>query len=143
MAHPVLNDPAALAERVEAYFKHCEDSRQTRELKNGDIRIRQEAPCAIGLAVWLGIDKATLYRYINGETNTSAEPEVQQQIRDTLAGARDRFELYTVTAAANGDMESRTAALLLNTYGYSKPQDDNATVTVRIDSGDKSADWAG
>lgn len=143
MAHPVLNDPAALAERVEAYFEHCASTRTTRELKNGDIRIRQEPPCAIGLAVWLGIDKSTLYRYLNGETNTSAPQEVQQAIRDTFASARDRFELYTVHAAADGDMESRTAALLLATYGYNKPQDENSTVTVRIASAEKSADWAG
>ena len=139
-----FKDPAALAEQIEAYFKHCEETKDVRQLKSGDIRIRQEPPCAIGLAVWLGIDKSSVYRYLNGDIGHSAPPEVQQQLRDTFARARDRIELHTVRAASNGDMESRTAALLLATYGYSKPQDEGGTVTVRIATdAEKSADWAG
>ena len=139
MAHPKLKDPAAVEAAVEAYFKRCEDSREIRELRSGDIRIREEAPCVIGLVLELGIDKATFYRYLSGETNTSAEDETQQQIRDTLARARDRIELHTVHAAANGDMEPRTAALLLSSYGYNKPPETEATVTVRIAGNDGDA----
>lgn len=133
-----------LDERVEAYFKHCADSRQELPLRNGDIRIRQELPSMVGLALWLGVHRDTLYSYINGTDGTNGlDAEEHKTASDILARAQLRIHQATMIAAANGDMDSRTAAMLLTNYGYARAADDSPTVTVRIDSGSSGADWAG
>ena len=80
----------------------------------------------IGLAVWLGISKVTLYSYIRGEIEGADE-----RIVSLLSRARDRIEEHVVQAAANGDYDARIAGLVLSGYGYGKPQEEQ-TVTVRV-----------
>ena len=53
-------NPETIEQQVQDYFKHCEESVEIRELKNGDKRIRKESPSIIGLAVWLDVDKGTI-----------------------------------------------------------------------------------
>lgn len=60
---PCFTDPVDLQQKVDAYFEHCENSRTERELKNGDIRVRQESPSMIGLAVWLHCSTDTINSY--------------------------------------------------------------------------------
>nr|DAX12954.1 MAG TPA: DNA packaging protein gp3 [Caudoviricetes sp.] len=122
----VLRDAKAIEKRVQAYFDHCDSTRQERTLKSGDLRIRQEHPSMIGLAVWLGISKVTLYSYIRGEIEGADE-----RIVSLLSRARDRIEEHVVQAAANGDYDARIAGLVLSGYGYGKPQEEQ-TVTVRV-----------
>ena len=143
---PTFTSAAELEQRIDAYFDHCAATRTERALKSGDVRIRQEWPTMIGLARWLGIGKTTLYRYLDG-TALSADSKVpdeeQQRIRHAIAGARDRVEAELLQAAAEGSVEPRTAQLLLHSFGYDKPPETEAAVTVRIAGNDGNAkNWS-
>ena len=139
---PTFTSAAELDKRIDEYFAHCSATRTERALKSGDVRIRQEWPTMIGLARWLGIGKATLYRYLDG-TALSADSKVpaeeQQRIRDSIAGARDRVEAELLQAAAEGSVEPRTAQLLLHSFGYDKPPETEAAVTVHITGSEGNA----
>ena len=115
---PSFTDPDLLAEKVEAYFRHCEDSRTELPLKNGDIRVRQESPSMLGLAVWLGCSAETLHSYIRGDDKSKQlSSEIYNNISATLSRARDRCAAALAQRATDGDCDSRTAALLLGSYG--------------------------
>ena len=43
-----FSDPKELKQKVDAYFDHCKNSKQIYELKNGDIKIRQQFPTMPG-----------------------------------------------------------------------------------------------
>ena len=144
---PKFTDPVDLREKIEAYFQHCEDSRTERELKNGDIRIRQETPSMIGLATWLQCSPDTLYSYINGEDKSKqiADQEIYNTISGTLARARDRCAAALAQRAVDGDCDSRTAALLLGSYGIVQKSEVATKATVVIEGATAAdvEDWAG
>lgn len=145
MSQKAFRDPVELAEKVEAYFAKCEDSKDVRQLKSGDIRIRQEIPSFVGLAVFLGIAKSTLQLYDKGEYDLTAEQlqdiadkhgiglEDIQNYSAILSRARDRFELAVLQAGSNGDCDSRVIQARLAGYGYSTKVevDSKATLTVQ------------
>ena len=125
-----FNSPEELAQKIDGYFAKCEASKDTRELKNGDIRVRQEVPSMVGLAVYLGVGKSTLYDYAEGKYDKQANTADSEQAdrsaeRDTvsysevIACARDRIEIATLQAASNGDMDGRVALARLAKFGYS------------------------
>ena len=151
MAMPkALTDPDKLAAAVEAFFSECESSRIERDLKNGGIQVRYRKPATVaGLAVYLGISRATLYRYMTETECTTVDGDdmsrdVYNTIRDILARARDRIEALTVEGAISGDYDSKTASLILGGMGYSSKTEDSPTVTVRIVGADAAAvdDWS-
>ena len=56
-----------LEKKVAEYFERCESSKTIYNLKNGDIKVRQEFPTMAGLASHLEVSRETLYSYLNGE----------------------------------------------------------------------------
>lgn len=132
-----FNDPEELKKRVEEYFDRCENSKKTYELKNGDIKIRQEFPTMSGLAVHLGVTRETVYSYMNGESKTGNSEEVSKAISDTLSYARQRVATYLSQCSLSGDADSKIASMLLNAMGEVTPET-NTTVNVII-QGDSDA----
>ena len=150
MSQKAFKSPAELAKKVDEYFAKCEASKQARELKSGDVRIRQELPSFVGLAVHLGVAKSTMQLYADGKydtgntgnsDNTADNGSADIQSYSTvLARARDRIELETLNAASNGDTDSRITLARLAKFGYSTKieQDTKAELTVRWEGVDTS-----
>lgn len=132
-----FNDPVDLKKRVEEYFTRCEESKKIYDLKNGDVKIRQEFPTMSGLAVHLGVTRETVYSYMNGESKTGVSSEALQEISDTLSYARQRIATYLAQASLSGDADSKIASMLLNAMGEVTPET-NTTVNVII-QGDSDA----
>lgn len=139
MSHKAFTNPKELAEKVDAYFDKCEASKDVRELKNGDIKIRRELPSFVGLAVFLGVAQPTLRLYADGKYDSrDSEQDNGQADIDTetysavLARARDRMELAVVEAASNGDTDSRITLARLAKFGYSTKveMENNTKLTV-------------
>lgn len=141
-----FKSPEELIKRVDAYFDHCDKTREERQLKSGDIRVRQELPSMVGLAVYLGIGKSTLYEYAEGKYDKDIsdierddkgdngdDGEYAQRYSDILSCARDRIEAITLIAATNGDTDSRVALARLARFGYSTKVelDQKAALTVQ------------
>jgi hypothetical protein len=61
-----------------------------------------------------------------------------------VSRARDRIDALTAGAALSGDIDSKTAAMILGGFGYSSKNDESPTVTVRIVGADATAvdDWS-
>ena len=135
---PAFSDPVELAEKVEAYFQHCEETKKVYELKNGDVKIRQEFPTMTGLAVWLRCSRETLYSYINQEERPdSLDGETLKKLSDTLSYARNRIAMSLSQTSMSGDADPKIASLLLNAMGETQPEVQN-TVNVII-QGDSEA----
>lgn len=107
-----------LNKRIAEYFAKCEASKREITLKSNDVRIRQELPSMVGLAVFLDIPKSTLYDYLDGKYDDRTEADTELY-SDILARARDRIELVTLDAASNGDTDSRITLARLAKFGYS------------------------
>lgn len=127
-----FSDPKELDSKIEAYFSHCENTADTRQLKSGDIRIRKQQPTMIGLAVWLGCSKDTLYSWISGEHKANISEADSKAISALLSRTRDRIENSLLHAALEGDVDPKIAALVLYNYGYTNKTQEDATVTVRV-----------
>ena len=144
MSKRAFTSPEELAKLVDEYFDQCAATRDTRQLKSGDIRVRQNLPSIVGLAVYLGIAKSTLLLYAEGKydidttkgDNSNGCGDIQNY-STVLARARDRIELETLNAASNGDTDSR---ITLAKFGYSTKieQDTKAELTVRWEGVDTS-----
>lgn len=136
-------DPEQLERDVQAYFDHVEspENKQDYELKNGGTLTRyKQTPSMIGLAVWLDVDKATLYRMLDGDKMELLDEDVKIKMCDTLKRARDRIEQTTLDRAQSGDFQPKIAAMVLTAMGYEKPADDRAVV-VKI-QGAGTDEWA-
>ena len=134
-----------LSKQIEEYFNLCSESSRELVLKNGDTRIRKERPSVVGLAVYLGCSKDTIYSYINRETKVSNQlsEEEQSLISDLLCNARDRIECCTLTDALNGDADSRIASMVLGNFGYSDKSDTSSVVTISVEGGKSDVDeWS-
>ena len=133
-----FTDPKDLKEKVEAYFQHCEESKTIYNLKNGDIKIRQEFPTMTGLAVWLRVTRETLYSYINQEPREdSLDSDTLKELSDTLSYARNRIALGLSQSSMSGDADPKIAGLLLNAMGETTPE--NQTTVNVIIQGDSDA----
>lgn len=126
-----------LNERIAEYFAKCEASKREITLKSNDVRIRQELPSMVGLAVFLDIPKSTLYDYLEGKYDDRTEADTELY-SDILARARDRIELVTLDAACNGDTDSRITLAKLAKFGYSTKveTESKATLTVQWEGAD-------
>lgn len=150
MSQKAFKSPEELAQKVDEYFAKCEASKQARELKSGDVRIRQELPSFVGLAVHLGVAKSTMQLYADGKYDTgnsdntagngSNSSDDIQSYSAILARARDRIELETLNAASNGDTDSRITLARLAKFGYSTKieQDTKTELTVKWEGVDTS-----
>jgi len=130
----LIADPEKLRQDVDAYFQHCEDSKSPRELKNGDIHIRQEYPTIVGLALWLKTHQNTIKRLIDENDDTLPEDmtmlDAQNQARAILVDAKHRIEQAMVQATLNGDAQDRLAAAMLARMGVIG--EDKASVSLEI-----------
>lgn len=131
MSRKAFNSPQELSEKVDAYFLKCEESKDIRELKSGDIRIRQELPSVVGLAVYLGVSQPTLSLYSAGKYDNNSETDTETY-SSVLARARDRIELESLKAASNGDTDSRIALARLAKFGYSTKVETESKATLTV-----------
>lgn len=147
MSQKAFKSPEELAKKVDEYFAKCEASKQARELKSGDVRIRQELPSFVGLAVHLGVAKSTMQLYADGKYDTGNSDNTAdngsadiQSYSAILARARDRIELETLNAASNGDTDSRITLARLAKFGYSTKveTESKAELTVKWEGVDTS-----
>lgn len=152
----IQDAPDELEKRIDEYFNHCEKNKDIRQLRSGDIRIRGGWPTVIGLCNWLGISKPTYYdaldgrialewleqrgandhalnrKFRNPKTGELDKQDLAKQYAAVLARAQSQIEAATLQAAADGDMDTRIAQLLLSKWGYSQTTPDTAgSVTVR------------
>lgn len=147
--------PAELREQIDAYMAHCEASKEIRQLKSGDVRIRAEWPTVIGLCNWLDISKPTYYKALEGDIpldwldhGTQREHPINQAYRggdgqldkktlsklyaDEFARAQQMIEQAIVTAATCGDIDTRIAQLLMSKWGYSQAPEDGTSGTITV-----------
>ena len=134
MSQKAFKSPADLAKKVDEYFAKCKASKQARELKSGDVRIRQELPSFVGLAVHLGV--------ATGNSDNTADNGAAdiQSYSTVLARAHDRIELETLNAVSNGDTDSRITLARLAKFGYSTKveTESKAELTVKWEGVDTS-----
>jgi hypothetical protein len=133
----LFTDPKEPQEKIDAYFKHCEESKAIYELKNGDIKVRQEYPSMAGLSLWLDVDRKTLYNYMEEEHTPGMEDDSRQRIIHTLSRAREHIKQSLVQASILGDADSRISGMLLTAMGETTPES-STTVNVII-QGDSDA----
>ena len=132
----LIADPDKLRQDVELYFKHCEDSKNPLQLKNGDIHIRQEYPTIVGLALWLKTHRNTITRLIDESDNT--EPledwlkDAQIEARGILIDAKHRIEQTMVQATLNGDAQDRLAAAMLARMGVIGEDKTNINLQISV-----------
>ena len=146
MSKRAFTSPEELSKLVDKYFDQFAATRDTRQLKSGDIRVRQNLPSIVGLAVYLGIAKSTLLLYADGKYDTGNSDTADngsadiQSYSTVLARARDRIELETLNAASNGDTDSRITLARLAKFGCSTKieQETKAELTVRWEGVDTS-----
>lgn len=92
-----IDDPAQVEERVHWYFQHC-----------GELELK---PSVAGLAVSLGVDRRTLYKWSNGTTrNNSAHG-------DLIKRAVEMILYNTEIYAQDGRMNPAIAIFLLKNHG--------------------------
>ena len=132
-----FKDPEEVQRKVDEYFAQCEASKTVYELKNGDVKIRQQFPTMAGLAVFLNVDRDTLKSYINMEEKRTLSADALKAISATLTDARERIKLTLMQASLSGDADSRIAGMLLTAMGETTPEVQN-TVNVII-QGDSDA----
>lgn len=129
---------AELEKKVQAYFDRCSKSKRELQLKNGDIKIRQEFPTMSGLASFLGVSRDTLYSFINGEDKEMwVSADELKLISDTLSRARQDIATNLAQASLSGDAEAKIAAMLLTAMGEAQ-NDSSPTVNIII-QGDADA----
>lgn len=127
-----------LEKKVQEYFDRCKSSQKIYELKNGDIKIRQEFPTMSGLASFLGVDRNTLYSYINEESKDGwVDADELKLISNTLSRARQDIATALAQASLSGDADAKIAAMLLTAMGEGQ-NDTSPTVNIVI-QGDADA----
>ena len=107
-------------------------------------------PSIVGLAVYLGIGKASLYEYLDGKYDEPIDSNIDtdmgcgqgytERYSAVLARARDRIELETLNAASNGDTDSRITLARFAKFGYSTKveTESKAELTVKWEGVDTS-----
>lgn len=134
---PAFKDAEDLQRKIDQYFAECEASQYARELKNGDLKIKQKFPSMSGLSVFLQVDRDTLKSYLNQEKKESLSDDELKQISATLINARERVKENLIQASLSGDADAKIAALLLTAMGETQPEE-KTTVNVII-QGDSDA----
>ena len=130
-----LQDPVKVQEVIDNYFQKRQEEQEVRELKNGDKRVYREPPSIYRLSKELGIDDMTFYRYVNDEY-TEGKESYNKEICAILADAKQRIinELYE--GLALGYWNERLIMAQLAKFGIIGRDDDNQTVTIRIQGSD-------
>lgn len=146
----LIADPQKLLDEVKAYFDYCESTRDERELKNQDIRIREVTPSILGLSQWLHCHRNTLNRLMeDNEDNIqysldNSLRDAQRAASDILAYVKQEIVLRLSTRALNGDAEDRVSQAMLARYGEigEDKQQLGISITVSGASGADVESWS-
>jgi hypothetical protein len=114
-----LEDIENLKERIDAFFKHCDEN------DNGHYTIT-------GLAMWLDCtSKDTLYKYIN-KVHTNIDPETQDQISELVKSAKQKVENCYERHLFDSQVAGKIFAL--KNFGWQdKVINENINKTVTVD----------
>ena len=132
----LISDPAKLLEDIKAYFESCDKSRDERELKNGDLRVREVTPSVLGLAQYLHCHRTTINRLMDEDDNTqpidSELSDAQIEARDILTYAKQEMILRLVTRAANSDANDKVSQAMLARYGEIGEDKTNINLQISV-----------
>ena len=130
-----LQDPVKVQEVIDNYFQKRQEEQEVRELKNGDKRVYRVPPSVYSLCKELGISEELFSRWTSGNRDDVPE-NANPEIRELLADARRRIieELYE--GLALGYWNERLIMAQLAKFGIIGRDDDNQTVTIRIQGND-------
>jgi len=113
--------PDELIQKIDAYFEECD--RTVRTVVIGKRTAEVSRPYTmVGLALYLGIHKDTLYEWLKGKYPCK-EKKAQKQVTDSLARAKMKIETSLLERSLTGELESRTATLILGKMGYANKQE--------------------
>ena len=146
----LLSDIPKLQQDIDNYFAKCDASREERELKNGDIHIRQESPSILGLAQYLRVHRNTLTRLIDDATASATADnddnelvdgeDAQSVIRGIFTYARQEIELRLYNRGINGDASDKIAMMQL--ARLSGVEDSNVVkVVVQVEGAAYNPNW--
>ena len=97
---PDMRDATAVHDRIIQYFNHCIQD---------DLK-----PCVEGLSVAFGVDRRTMWTWVNG-----AVKYIPQESVDTLKKAYSILNLQLANYANNGQLNPVTAIFMFkNHFGY-------------------------
>lgn len=128
----LISNPDKLLDEIKAYFESCDNSREQRELKNGDLRVREITPSILGLAQQLHVHRNTLNRLIDDTDNQVIEADAQKRVSDILAYAKQEMILRLATRATNGDAEDRVSQAMLARYGEIGEDKTNFSLQISV-----------
>ena len=131
----LISDPAKLLEDIKAYFESCDKSRDERELKNGDLRVREITPSVLGLAQHLHCHLTTLNRLLDEQDiqpNDKQLSDAQNAVCDILTYARQEMDLRLVTRAANSDANDKVSAAILARRGLIGEDKTNINLQISV-----------
>lgn len=124
--------PEALEAKIDQYFDWCNLPENHVETISGKHRISiPRPPMWVDLSVYLGVDRETLRRWMNGEYHSiqesrkglspdevaQAEKKAQERVRGILTRARDRIVTDAYLGASRGVYNERATALRLGRMG--------------------------
>lgn len=135
----LISDPAKLLDDIKAYFNYCDESRDERELKNGDLRIREITPSILGLAQYLHVHMTTLTRLLEDDPNIPWDDKLkdaQKEVREILAYARQEMDLRLVTRSANSDANDRVSTAMLVKRGLIGEDKQNISLNITVAGAD-------
>ena len=93
-----ISDPEQVKERIGMYFQHCADN--------------DRKPQIVGLCNWLGIDRKTLWNWMNGELRTETHLPI---IKKAVSMIEEQWADYM----QNGKINPASGIFLAkNWYGY-------------------------
>ena len=132
--------PQQVLDGLETYWKKVEESKKEIQLRSGDIKTRYGFfPSMASLAYHLGVSRGTIDRWIDDKFPNDGSKEGEEYtalIADSLARTKAEIEMLTVTSALNGDVDAKTATLILNGFGYRDKVEHELT-------GDMAVAWQG
>ena len=134
----LLSDPAKLLDDIKAYFAYCDSSRDERELKNGDLRVREITPSILGLSQWLHVHRNTLNRLIDDPDNQVVDVDAQKQVSDILAYAKQEMILRLTARSINGDADDRVSQAMLARYGEIGEDKTNINLQISVAGADSN-----
>ena len=114
--------PEQVQEITDRYFADCDAA--VKHVMIGKRAAEVSRPYTdAGLAYALGITRDTLYRWTKGEAETEWDTDAQKRVSDTLTRAKQRIDASTVERSLTGELDSKIAALILSSMGYSTKQE--------------------
>ena len=132
----LIADPQKLLDDIKAYFDYCDQTRDERELKNGDLRVREVTPSILGLAQWLHCHRNTLTRLMDDNDDTVPKDtgliDAQNTVRGILAYAKQEMILRLSARAINGDAEDRVSQAMLARYGEIGEDKTNVSLNITV-----------